>query len=207
MFDSWYRLPAWLRLSISFPLFFLNGWLLVILLSYLEPLGTMLTTATLLAFLLDFPIRLLEARGIQRGWATALVFLFALIILAILGLILIPIIVEQLTELLSNLPQWLESGNQQIDSVKKWAIANQLPIDFQGIIAQVAEKLSAILQSLGNQVLSLVGGTIGTAVNTLIILVLTIFLVLTGESVWTGIFSWVPQPWDVRLREIGRAHV
>ncbi|MEM8779331.1 MAG: AI-2E family transporter, partial [Cyanobacteria bacterium P01_G01_bin.49] len=81
MFDSWYQLPRWLRLSISFPIFFLNGWLLFLLLSYLEPLGTILTTATLLAFLLDFPIRLLEQRGIKRGWATALVFLFSLIIM------------------------------------------------------------------------------------------------------------------------------
>ncbi|MEM8780884.1 MAG: AI-2E family transporter, partial [Cyanobacteria bacterium P01_G01_bin.49] len=67
--------------------------------------------------------------------------------------------------------------------------------------AQFAEKLSTILRSLGNQVLGIVGGTIGTIVNILIILVLTVFLVLTGEDIWTGIFSWFPQPWDVKIRE------
>ncbi len=189
-----------LRLSLSFTLFFLNGWLLFILIGYLEPLVTILTTATLFAFFLNFPIRLLEQRGLKRGWATALVFLFALIIIAVLALILIPIINTQLTEFLKNLPQWLDSGNEQLNYLKKWAISQQLPIDVQQVVTQLADKFSSLLNSLGNQVLEVVTGTIGTILNILFVLVLTIFLVLTGEDIWRGILSWIPTPWDERIQ-------
>ncbi|MEA5532794.1 AI-2E family transporter [Crocosphaera sp. XPORK-15E] len=201
MFNSWYKLPSWLRLSISFPLLFLNGWLLFILISYLEPLGTILTTATLLAFLVDFPIRILEQRGVRRGLATIFVFLMALIIIGLIAFILVPIIIDQLSQFLNSFPQLLESGDNQLQSLKQWAIAKKIPLDFQGIINQLAEKLSIILKSLGDQVLGFVGGTIGTVINSLFILILTVFLVLMGEQVWAGLFSFIPQPWDVKMRE------
>ncbi|MEA5508299.1 AI-2E family transporter [Crocosphaera sp. UHCC 0190] len=201
MFESWHKLPHWLRLSISFPLLFLNGWLLVILISYLEPLGTILTTATLLAFLVDFPIRLLEKRGVRRGLATAFVLFMVLIIIGLISFIFIPIIIEQLSQLLKSFPQWLESGNQQLESMKQWAIAKRVPIDFQEIIGQLAERLSNLIKSLGDQVLGFVGGTIGTVINLLFIFVLTVFLVLMGEQVWAGLFSWLPQPWDLQIRD------
>ncbi|MEL4896724.1 AI-2E family transporter [Crocosphaera sp. Alani8] len=200
MFESWQHVPRWLRLSLSFPLFFLNGWLLFILIGYLEPLGTILTTATLFAFLLNFPIRLLEQRGLKRGWATALVFLLALIIIAVLGLILIPIIITQLTEFLKNLPQWLDSGNEQFNYLKKWAISHKIPLDVQQVVTQLADKFSSLLNSLGNQVLEVVTGTIGTILNILFVFVLTIFLVLTGEDIWRGLLSWIPTPWDERIQ-------
>lgn len=201
MMNSFNRLPRWLRLGIIFPLGFLNGWLLFSLLSYLEPLGTILVTASLLAFLLDLPIVFLERRGIKRGWAITLVSLLALIILSLVALFLIPIIVEQLSALLDSLPKWIQSSNQQVEAMKQWAITKKLPVDFKNIIGQIAEKLSLILSSVGNQFLNLIGGTLGTIFNSLLILVLTIFLVLTGESIWAGIFSWIPSPWDVRLRD------
>ena len=200
MFESWQHVPRWLRLSLSFPLFFLNGWLLFILIGYLEPLGTILTTATLFAFLLNFPIRLLEQRGLKRGWATALVFLLALMIIAVLGLILIPIIITQLTEFLKNLPQWLDSGNAQLNYFKEWAISHKIPLDVQQVVTQLADKFSSLLNSLGNQVLEVVTGTIGTILNILFVFVLTIFLVLTGEDIWRGLLSWIPTPWDERIQ-------
>lgn len=202
MLDSFYKLPRWLRLSIIFPLAFLNGWLLFNLMGYLEPLITMLTTATLLAFLLDLPIRFLQKRGLKRGWAVSIVLLLALIIITLIAFILIPLIVDQLSALLAGLPRFLESGNQQLEDLKQRAISHRFSsIDYSGIITQSAKKVSELLESVGNQFLNLITGTIGTIFNTLIILVLTVFLVLTGESIWTGIFSWVPTPWDVRLRE------
>ncbi|ACK66531.1 protein of unknown function UPF0118 [Rippkaea orientalis PCC 8801] len=199
--DYWTQLPHWLRLSIIFPLVFLNTWLLFVLIDYLEPLGTILTTASLLAFLLDLPIAALEKWGIKRGWAITLVLLLALIILSLIALFLIPLIVEQLRELLSTLPQWIESGNQQINALKEWAITENYPFDLASIITQFAEKLSLILKSLGNQFLSLIGGTLGTIFNSLLVLVLTVFLVLTGNSITQGIFSWIPRPWNTRIQE------
>ncbi|MGK7878206.1 MAG: AI-2E family transporter [Xenococcaceae cyanobacterium] len=195
------KLPGWLLLGLVFPLAFLNGWLFFLLVEYLQPLVSILIAATLLAFLLDLPILFLQKRGVKRGWAVGLVLLLALLILGILGLILIPLILQQLSELTSNLPTWIESGNQQLQDLEKWAIAQKLPIAPSELITQAAEKLSSVLKSLTSQLLSFVLGAIGSILNIILILVLTVFLVLSGESVWNGVFSWLPSPWDVQLRE------
>ncbi len=204
MLNSLQKLPSWLRLGIIFPLAFLNGWLLFLLLGYLEPLTTILITSALLAFILEIPIRRLEQHKIPRGWAISLVFLLTLIILSLIALILVPLIINQLNDLLTVLPKWLESGNDQIQAIQEWAITRKLSVHLDTIVGQAADKISAIFQSFGNQALTILGGTISYFFNTLFILVLTIFLVLMGKKVLAGIFSWVPAPWNTQLQETMR---
>ncbi|WP_013321390.1 AI-2E family transporter [Gloeothece verrucosa] len=204
MLNAFNQLPYWLRLGILFPVAFLNGWLLFLLIGYLEPLVTIFITATLLAFLLDFPIRLLELRGISRVWAVTLVFLIALVILAILALVLIPLILQQLSDLIAVLPQWIDTGTENIDNLRKWAIAQRLPININQVIGQIAEKLTTVVQSLSTQGLNFLLGAIGSIFNILFVLVLTVFLVFTGQNIWDGIFSWIPEPWNVELRNLIR---
>jgi predicted PurR-regulated permease PerM len=201
MLKSIQKLPPWLQLGLAFPLAFLNGWLLFQLISSIEPLFSIFVTASLLAFLLDLPIRLLQQRQIARGWATALVFLAALLILSLLALILIPLIVQQLSEFITILPKWLESGSQQLQNLQQWAIAQRLSVDIKSILSQTAEKISSLLQSFSSKLLNVFLSTIGSIVNIIILLVLTVFLTLTGESVWQGIFSWFPSPWNDQFPE------
>jgi predicted PurR-regulated permease PerM len=196
MLKSIQKLPRWLQLGLTFPLAFLNGWLLFQVIQSIEPLFSIFVAASLLAFLLDLPIRLLEQRGISRGWATVLVFFAALLILSLFALILIPLIVQQLSEFITILPKWLESGSQQLQNLQQWAIAQRLSVDIRGLLTQTAEKISNLLQSFSSQLLNFVLSTIGSIVNIIIVLVLTVFLTLTGESVWQGIFSWFPPPWN-----------
>ena len=55
------------------------------------------------------------------------------------------------------------------------------------------------LSSVGTIVLDLLRGTLDGVFNTLIILILTIFLLLGGEQFWSGIFSWLPEPWNHKI--------
>ncbi|MDJ0680800.1 MAG: AI-2E family transporter [Xenococcaceae cyanobacterium MO_167.B52] len=209
MLKSSGQLPREIFWSLLFPIIFLNGWLLWLLFNFLEPFTSILITAALFAFLLDFPIGWLQKIGFKRGWAVALVFLLALLILATLGLIIIPLLVQQLSELLSNLPQWIESGSQQLQNLEQWASEQQLSLELNQELAfnlgkvftQAAQKLSEALKSLSSQIFNIIFGTISSIFNILLILVLTLFLVLTGESVWIGIFSWFPTPWGLKLSQ------
>lgn len=201
MLRSIQKLPRWVQLGLAFPLAFLNGWLFYQLIGSVEPLFSIFVAASLLAFLLDLPIRLLEQRGVSRGWATVLVFFAALLILSLLGLILIPLIVQQLSEFITILPKWLESSSQQLQNLQQWAVTQRLSVDIKGILTQTAEKISNLLQSFSSQLLNFVLSTIGSIVNIIIILVLAVFLTLTGESVWEGIFSWFSPPWNRQLPE------
>jgi predicted PurR-regulated permease PerM len=201
MLASLFALPRWLKVALIFPLIFLNGWLLYLLISYLEPLVSIFVTASLLAFLLDFPIRGLQDREIPRSLATGLVLGGALLIFGLLAFILVPLIVEQLSELVNSLPKWLESGSQQLQNLEQWAIAQKLPFDLRDSLAELTTRLTNLIQSLSSRLLNFIFGTIGSIANVLFVLVLTVFLVFAGEPVWDGIFSWLPDPWDNYLRD------
>jgi len=206
MLELFKKSPPWLRLSLIFPLFVVNGWLLFQLLGFLQPLSSLFLGAALFAFLLDIPVRLLVQWGLKRNWAIAAVFLMALIIISVSLLIVIPLVIAQLGQLLENLPVWLKSGNAQLLVLQTWFNTHYeaFNVDLQPLITQAIEKLSGVLNSLGNQLFGLVGVTISTLINGLILLVLTIFLVLGGEKLWDGLFSWFPEPWDQDLRELIR---
>jgi predicted PurR-regulated permease PerM len=201
MLNSFYQLPRWLQVGIIFPVVFLNGWLLSILIGYLEPLVSIFISATLLAFLLDFPVRGLQDRGIRREWAVSLVLIVAILVLVILSVILVPLVVEQLNDLIVNLPGLLEASREEIQSTQHWIIVQNLSINVKESIDQLVDKFSLVLQSLSSNLLNFIVGTIGSLVNVAFVLILTVFLVITGEQVWDGIFSWIPAPWNTRLRE------
>jgi predicted PurR-regulated permease PerM len=200
MIESLKKFPVWLRLALIFPLICLNFWLLILVISYLEPLSSILIAAALFAFLLDFPIRFLQNQGINRGWAIGIVFLFTLIILGILAFILVPLIVGQLSELVVNLPGWVKSGTEQLQNFQQSTLAQKYAPQFEEILTQITNKLSNALQSLSSQLLNFIISTISSLVSIILLLVLTVFLVIVGENIWRGIFSWFPSPWDVQLR-------
>jgi predicted PurR-regulated permease PerM len=201
MLESISKLPPWLRLGLIFPIIFLNGWLLSLLINYLEPLVSIMITASLLAFLFDFPILFLQKRGIPRKLAIVLVLLLGLLVIGLLALTLVPLIVQQLSDLVTILPQWIETGSEHLQTLQQWAIAQKLSVDLGDIVTQTAEKVSNALRTLTSQLLNVLLTTISSILNILLILVLTVFLVLTGESIWRGIFSWLPSPWNLNLRE------
>lgn len=195
------NLPNWLRLTLLFPLLFINGFLLALLINYFEPLFSFVIIASILAFLLELAVKLLEQWGVKRGWAIAGILIFTLVIVTIIGAILIPLIAFQLTQLIDSTPKWIDEATKQLRDLSELPIFRRLPIDVNSIVNESAKQLSNALKSLGTQTLSILLGTIASAFNALLILILTIFLLIGGDTFWTGIFSWVPAPWGMRVQE------
>lgn len=201
MLQSINKLPRVVSIGLIFPMLFLNGWLLWIVTQQLEPLVSILITATLISFLLDYPIRFLQQLGVKRGWAVGLVFLIFALILSGLVFILGPLILRQANELIIRLPDWIKSGQQQLSSLEDWAAAQQLPIDLRSNIAQLIERVSLTLRSLTSQLISLTLSAISSIVNVFLTLVFAVFLVLRGESLWAGILGWLPLAWNTQVRQ------
>lgn len=187
------RLPRWLAIGLAFPLAVLNFWLFLIVLKYLQPLVTIFIIATLLAFILEYPVDFLQKSGLKRTLAVILVFLVTIFILGTLGVVLLPIIWEQINELYNRLPSWISSGVTQFQNFNNWAVDRNFPIDLTGLVKQVAERLSGQLQTLTSKVVNIAIDTIGSAANVILTIVLTFYLVLNGEKIWDGIFEWFPQ--------------
>ncbi|MGG6293427.1 AI-2E family transporter [Leptolyngbya sp. AN02str] len=200
MLDSLPKLPRLLTIGLTFPLIFLNGWLFLQLANSLQPMVTTLISATLIAFLLDYPIRFLQERGVKRSIAVSIVLLAFVMILGVLIFFLAPVIVREANELINRLPEWIKSGQQQIKSLEAWAIEQQLPVDVSTNLNQLVERLTSLLRSLTSQLISVIFSAIGSIVNIFLTLVFTIFLVLRGEKLWNGLLSWLPAQWGTLVR-------
>lgn len=194
------RIPLWLQAWLVFPLAFLNGWLALLLFGYFQPLSSLLVTALILAFLLNFPIQFLQRRGLARGWAITLVLLSSLLLVSIAALTIVPLIIEQLSGLVSTLPDLVESGSGRLQSLQGWLAMQQIPVDLSGTIDRGIAQLTDILQATSSGLLDFALSAIESLINILLLLVLTVFMVASGEQAWNGLFSWLPTHWRMPLQ-------
>ncbi|MEB3160640.1 MAG: AI-2E family transporter [Synechocystis sp.] len=194
--------PGWLKALLVFPLLFLNGVLLFLVIGRFEALFNYLIIATLIAFLLKLTIRFLVNRGIRRGLAIAAVGIVSFATIVFLGLTFVPLMVTELGNLVDDLPKWLDASQTRLDQLTRSAIATELAnagVNVDELVQKLYVALSKGLNGLGGKALGLLTGTLNGVINTFVILILTIFLLLGGESFWQGIFSWFPQPWDQKV--------
>src|SRR5919199_5687276 len=131
------RCPANLQrlliLGLSGPLLALNIWILSQVFGYFQQLITVLVVSAILAFLLNYPVRILVRFYRSRSQAVIVVLLLALTLLVILGITLVPILINQTAELLNKIPDWLEASNANLDRLHAWTKQRDLPIDFKAV--------------------------------------------------------------------------
>ena len=197
--NSTQKLPRWFYIGLAFPLLFLNGWFLLLLFKYLQPIPGIVLTASLIAFLLEYPIVFLEQRGVPRGFAITGVILLALVLLGILVFVLSPLVFQQLLEFVNRLPAWIEEGRKRLDTLDEQTMLQYLPMDISDLTAQISSQLSRTLKALTAEIIDLTLNTINSALNLIVTVVLTILLVLNGEKLWDGLLSWLPTEWSSQI--------
>ncbi|MEH2407814.1 AI-2E family transporter [Nostoc sp.] len=186
------QLLRWLIFTLLFPLVFLNGWLAFLLVKNLQPVVTILVLATLLAFVLNYPVSILQKRGVKRGYAVALVFILALVIVVALGITLVPIVLEQFNEMVKVLPQWIDSSEEKLQILNDWFLRHKLNVNLSQLLAQITNKLPNELEFISDKLLSIIIDTIDSVSESLITVVLTFYLLLDGPRIWEGIFKKLP---------------
>ncbi|NES68051.1 MAG: AI-2E family transporter [Okeania sp. SIO2D1] len=189
---SWY---------LALPIIVINGWALLQIFQYFGRIITIAVSATLLSFLLDYPVIFLQKHKVKRPRAVILVFLVALVIILVLGVILIPLLLEQLTGFIEKFPSWLASGNKQLESFDQWADKRKLPINLTLWTNQFTENLSSQLQDITGEIISFIVNTLGRIFDILITIIITFYLMLHGDRLWDGIFNWLPNNLEVHVRK------
>lgn len=199
-----YDLQRLLFLGLLVPIGALNAWVLNQFLSYFGHLFTLLIVSAILAFLLDYPVRLFEKIRIQRSYGVIIVLLMTVAILAIAGVTLIPILVNQTTQLVSKLPDWLEATRQNVVTIDNWAKSRNLPLDLQGLSGRLNTQVEGQIKDLAPQALGFALGTVSTLVDMMLITVLAFYMLLYGQRLWQGILELFPArfavPFSASLR-------
>jgi predicted PurR-regulated permease PerM len=149
--------------------------------------------ALFLAIGLNPAVTRLRAWGVPRGGAVAIVALSVVGLLAGGVIALIPPLVTQATELINNVPDYIES-------LQRSQTINDL-IQRYGIVAKVQNALNA--GTVGNALGGVVGGAkllFGTIFNILTVLVLTIYFMASFERIKEVAYSMVPASRRNRVR-------
>ncbi|MBD2040885.1 AI-2E family transporter [Microcoleus sp. FACHB-672] len=186
------NLPKYIVWTLAFPVFVLYGWLALLIFNYFQPLISLFIASILFAFILDYPVKFLQKRGVLRTNAVVLVFLIALLVFLALAITLFPLIIEQLNEFSKRLPSWIDSGIKQLQVLNKWAVTRNLPLDLSEVATKQTERLSGQIDSVTGSILGFAIETLGSVLNLFLTAVLTFYLVLHGERLWDGIFLWFP---------------
>ncbi len=188
------KLPRWLAWELAVPLTVFNIWLLTQGIQYFQSLLSILVVATLLSFLLNYLVRVMENKGIARGWGVLIIVLLTLAIVALVAIEIGPILLDQITELTTQLPNWLASGSQQLEVIDKEIdeLEAAKSIDVTDLTTQLANLLPIELKVLPGQLFGFIFSFADKLLDVFITTVFTLYLVLYGESFWQGLFKWLP---------------
>lgn len=200
MTDSLPKVQRWLALGLPFPLIVLNAWVALRVFDYFEPLVTVFGLSVLLAFILNYPVRFLHQRGMGRSRAVFLTFLIALVAVIGVGVTLIPILLEQLSEVIKVLPTWINSGSTKLERLNQWLEARNLPLDFSHLATQLTDRLPDEVQAIGEEFLTLALDTVNSVSDVLLTAVLTFYLLLDGDRLWNGLFRRLPARFGVPIQ-------
>ncbi|EDX85090.1 conserved domain protein, putative [Synechococcus sp. PCC 7335] len=200
--DWFNRLPRWMVWGLALPLLTLNGWVALQIFAYFRTQFTIFLTATLLSFVLNYPVQWLSRFRLRRSLAILLVLLITVSVLGVLGVILAPPLVEQLNELSGRLPSWIDSSTSQVTAFQNWAVSLNLPIDLSRLSTQLQTRITTQVQTISASILGLLPDAISSVVDLGLTVVLTFYLLLHGERLWDGLYQWLPDSWNARARPL-----
>jgi len=183
------------------PIVALNIWLVTQVFRYFEGLITILVTAAILAFLLNYPVRLFQRVRLARSSAVIVVLAITVAILGVLIVTLVPIIADQTAQLFTKIPGWLEASAQNLRSLDSWAKQRNLPIDLLSFSDRINYQIESQLETVAKQALGLALITVNWVVTSLLVLVLSFYLLMYGGRLWSGLLNLLPSRYGPAFRD------
>ena len=179
------------QILITWLLILVTGWVTLSALSYVGELLSILITAGLIAFLLNYAVLALKP-FLPRSVAAVLVYLVTGIAVVLIVLTLVPPVLNQAWLFINNLPSLLESAQQQLSTFQIWSAQHNLPFDVQILAFQLLERIQTQVEVIATKGLGLVVGTFNWVFDLILILVISFYMLIDGDRLWrslTSIFS------------------
>jgi predicted PurR-regulated permease PerM len=109
--------------------------------------------------------------------------------LILIILTLVPPIFNQARQLISNLPELLESAQVQLTDFQTWSAARNLPFDVNILGSQLLAKVQERAEGIATKGFGLVLGTFNWFLDLILILVISFYMLIDGDRVWLSIVS------------------
>ncbi|QSJ17097.1 AI-2E family transporter [Nostoc sp. UHCC 0702] len=178
--------------GLSGPIIALNIWLLSVLFSYFQHPITILSVAAILAFLLNYPVKFFERVRMTRTQAVVIVLLVTLTLLVILGVTLVPMLIDQTIQLLNKIPDWLTTSQANLEQFEAFAKQRRLPLDVRVVSNQINANIQNLVQQLASGAVGFAGILLSGLLNLVLVVVLAFYMLLYGDRVWDGLVNLLP---------------
>lgn len=185
----------YLLYGLSGPVIFLNLWVLGQLFVYLEGLLTFTILSAVLALILDYLVRFLESLDLNRTQAVLVVLFLFLLLLVTLGITLIPIVVDQATQLVQGLPSVVEAGDRNFKWLQDFLLQRNLRLDLAEITNQITLQIQGVVGLLPGIAIN----TVGQLFSSTFLVVLAFYMLLYGDRFWNGLIQLLPPRLGVAL--------
>jgi predicted PurR-regulated permease PerM len=179
--------------GLSGPIIALNIWILSLLIGYLKHPLSLLSIAAILAFLLNYPVQFIERTRINRTYAIIVVLLVTLTLLTFLGVTLVPIVIEQTTKLLNDIPNWLSSSQANLKLFSQWAEQRRLPLNLKEVTNQINGNIQTLVQQFATGAVGFAGTLLSGLLDLVLVVVLAFYMLLYGDKVWLGLVNLLPE--------------
>lgn len=173
---------------ITWLLILVTGWITLTALSYFGELISILLTASLIAFLLNYAVAAVRP-FLPRTVAAILVYLVAAFGFVFIALTLAPPVFNQGRQLVIGLPDLLEQGQQQLASFQTWSVEHNLPFDVRILASQLLARVQAQAEAIASTGLGLVVGTVNWFLDLILVVVVSFYMLIDGERLWGGLTS------------------
>ncbi|MFN6567262.1 AI-2E family transporter [Nostoc minutum NIES-26] len=178
--------------GLSGPIIALNVWLLSVLFRYFQHPITILSIAAILAFLLNYPVKFFERARMTRTQAVVIVLLVTLTLLVILGVTLVPMVIDQTIQLLNKIPDWLTTSQENLEQFEQFAKQRRLPLDLRVVSNQINANIQNLVQQLASGAVGFAGILLSGLLNFVLVVVLAFYMLLYGDRVWYGLVNLLP---------------
>ncbi len=174
------------------PIIALNLWLLYLLFRLFQHPITIVSIAAILAFLLNYPVKFFEHIALTRSRAVIIVLLVTLTLLVILGVTLVPVVIDQTIQLLNKIPDWLATSQANLEHIEALAQKRRLPLDLRVVSNQINANIQSLVQQVASAAVGFAGTVLSGVLDVILVVVLAFYMLLYGERVWSGIFNLLP---------------
>jgi predicted PurR-regulated permease PerM len=181
-------------------LVFFAGWALLQTLEFFKEFVLIFSSAGIIAFLLNYPVKILQ-RYVPRALAALMVYSVFATGGTLLTLTLVPSIFEQASQLGSRLPEFFNSAQGQFTGLENWLIKLGLPVKIAALQEALFSQIEAQIQGFAQQAVSLTLGTVFGLIELILVVVISFYMLLEGDRFWNGLIGLLPAQVGTRLTE------
>jgi predicted PurR-regulated permease PerM len=181
-------LRRYLIYGLSGPVIFLNLWVLGQLFVYFEGLITFTILSAVLALILNYLVRFFERLNLSRTQSVFVVLFLFLLILVTICVTLIPVIVDQASQIAQGLPSIVAAGDRNLKWLQDFLIQRNLRLD----LAEITNQLTSQIQGIVGVLPGIAINTVGQLFSSVFLVVLSFYMLLYGDRFWKGLIQLFP---------------